>query len=110
MERQIEAPFESPILAEIRRARAGRAGIAAAFLAVRQRRHRNRKWRHGLSLFGDLKYLEGFKQFDYVNANAPKGGTVREISIGTFDNFNVTIADVKGNIAGGVGVRSTKGC
>ena len=57
-----------------------------------------------MSLFGDLKYPEGFKQFDYVNANAPKGGTVREISIGTFDNFNVTIADVKGNLAGSVGL------
>ena len=30
---------------------------------------------HGLSAFGDLKYPKGFKQFDYVNADAPKGGT-----------------------------------
>ena len=29
---------------------------------------------HGLSVFGDLKYPAGFTQFDYVNANAPKGG------------------------------------
>ena len=28
----------------------------------------------GLSIFGDLKYPAGFKQFDYVDANAPKGG------------------------------------
>jgi microcin C transport system substrate-binding protein len=28
-------------------------------------------WRHGLSLFGDLKYKADFKQFDYVNACAP---------------------------------------
>src|ERR1700730_16509720 len=72
--------------------------------AQAQDSNQDRKWRHGLSLFGDLKYPEGFKQFDYVNANAPKGGTVREISIGTFDNFNVTIADVKGNLAGSVGL------
>lgn len=30
---------------------------------------------HGLSAFGDLKYPPDFKQFDYVNAEAPKGGT-----------------------------------
>jgi microcin C transport system substrate-binding protein len=64
----------------------------------------DKTWRHGLSLFGDLKYPPGFKQFDYVNANAPKGGAAREISTGTFDNFNVTIADVKGNLAGSVGL------
>lgn len=29
---------------------------------------------HGLSVFGELKYPPGFTQFDYVNANAPKGG------------------------------------
>ena len=46
-------------------------------------------WRHGVSLFGDLKYPAGFKQFDYVNAAAPKGGAVREIALGTYDNFNI---------------------
>lgn len=30
---------------------------------------------HGLSAFGDLKYPVGFKNFDYVNPDAPKGGT-----------------------------------
>lgn len=30
---------------------------------------------HGLSAFGDLKYPAGFKNFDYVNPDAPKGGT-----------------------------------
>jgi microcin C transport system substrate-binding protein len=64
----------------------------------------DRQWRHGLSLYGDLKYPPGFKQFDYVNASAPKGGTAREISIGTFDNFNLVVADVKGSIAGSVGL------
>ena len=36
-------------------------------------------WRHGLSLFGDLKYPADFKRFDYVNPDAPKGGLVRQI-------------------------------
>lgn len=30
---------------------------------------------HGLSAFGDLKYGPDFKNFDYVNLEAPKGGT-----------------------------------
>ena len=61
-----------------------------------------RNWRHGLSLFGDLKYPTGFKQFDYVNASAPKAGAVRQVAFGTFDNFNVVVAGVKGNLAAGI--------
>jgi microcin C transport system substrate-binding protein len=61
-----------------------------------------RKWRHGLSLFGDLKYPEGFKHFDYVNVNAPKGGTARLIAFGTFDNFNMVTGGVKGALANGI--------
>ena len=58
-------------------------------------------WRHGLSLFGDLKYPADFKRFDYVNPDAPKGGIARMIAIGTFDNFNVAVAVVKGSLAPG---------
>jgi microcin C transport system substrate-binding protein len=61
-------------------------------------------WRHGLSLFGDVKYPADFKRFDYVNPDAPKGGVVRQISIGTFDNFNLAVAGVKGTIAPAVGL------
>lgn len=56
-------------------------------------------WTHALSLFGDIKYPADFKRFDYVNPDAPKGGTARQISIGTFDNFNLVVAGVKGSIA-----------
>jgi microcin C transport system substrate-binding protein len=59
-------------------------------------------WRHALSLFGDVKYPADFKRFDYVNPDAPKGGVVRMISLGTFDNFNLVVAGVKGNLAGAV--------
>ncbi|MEH6951736.1 extracellular solute-binding protein [Nitrobacter sp. NHB1] len=62
------------------------------------------KWRHGLSLFGDVKYPEGFKHFDYVNPDAPKGGAVRQIGLGTFDNFNPVVSGVKGSIALAVGL------
>ncbi len=44
--------------------------------------------RHGMSTFGDLKYGSDFTQFDYVNVNAPVGGTVRLRDLGSFDNLN----------------------
>ena len=60
-------------------------------------------WRHGLSLFGDLRYPADFKHFDYVNPAAPKGGTVRLIAGGqTFDNLNQVVAGVKGTLAAGI--------
>jgi microcin C transport system substrate-binding protein len=59
-------------------------------------------WRHGVSLFGDLKYPPGFTHFDYVNADAPKGGTARQAASGTFDNFNGVVARVKGSLGAGI--------
>ena len=41
------------------------------------------KWRHGVSTFGDIKYPAGFKRFDYVNPEAPKGGVARLFELGT---------------------------
>lgn len=55
----------------------------------------------GLSLFGDLKYGPDFKHFDYVNPDAPKGGTARFASVGTYDTLNPFI--VSGNPAAGIG-------
>jgi microcin C transport system substrate-binding protein len=57
-----------------------------------------RAWRHGVSLLGELKYPPDFKHFDYVNPDAPKGGTVRLTGFGTYDNFNLVVAGVKGAI------------
>ena len=45
-------------------------------------------WRHGLALFGDLKYPPDFSHFDYIDASAPKGGTLSLAAQGTFDNLN----------------------
>jgi microcin C transport system substrate-binding protein len=59
-------------------------------------------WRHGVSKFGELKYAAGFKQFDYVNAKAPKGGAASQIALGGFDNLNMVVAGVKGSLAQGV--------
>ena len=44
----------------------------------------------------------GFKQFDYVNAAAPKTGIARQVAYGTFDNFNAVVAGVKGTLATGI--------
>mgnify|MGYP003628299586 CR=1 FL=1 len=38
---------------------------------------------HGLSLLETLKYPADFKHLDYVNPDAPKGGTLRRFTIGT---------------------------
>lgn len=56
--------------------------------------------RHGASLFGDLKYPETFKHFDYVNPDAPKGGELRSAALGTFDSLNSFI--VKGEVGTGL--------
>ena len=57
--------------------------------------------RHGLAIYDDLKYPAGFTHFDYVNPDAPKGGTLRlGVAEATFDSFNPFI--VKGNPAAGV--------
>ncbi|MBR1271419.1 ABC transporter substrate-binding protein [Bradyrhizobium sp. AUGA SZCCT0222] len=60
------------------------------------------KWRHGVSTFGDIKYPAGFKRFDYVNPDAPKGGVARLFELGTYDSFNIVVAGVKGSFPAGV--------
>ncbi len=74
----------------------------ASAIAPAQAQAAEPAWRHALSLFGDVKYPADFKRFDYVNPDAPKGGVVRQIQIGTFDNFNLVVAGVKGSLAAGV--------
>jgi microcin C transport system substrate-binding protein len=87
--------------------RASAAGFAMPALSViglgslSRAEAQTKTWHHGLSLFGDIKYPEGFKHFDYVNPQAPQGGTVRLSAFGTFDNFNTVVAGVKGSIAAG---------
>jgi microcin C transport system substrate-binding protein len=63
---------------------------------------------HGISAFGDLKYPADFKQFDYVNANAPKGGVFSHVAATrvfnqnslTFNSLNSFI--LKGDAAQGI--------
>jgi microcin C transport system substrate-binding protein len=89
--------LQSGALATIAPTLAGVAGFAAN--SAHAQSQGEPAWRHALSLFGDIKYPADFKRFDYVNADAPKGGVARMISIGTFDNFNLAVAGIKGTLA-----------
>ena len=62
---------------------------------------------HGISAYGDLKYPANYKHFEYVNPNAPQGGTLtlRPSTGGsTFDSFNNYI--LKGARVTGLGLLS----
>nr|WP_243374499.1 extracellular solute-binding protein [Microvirga solisilvae] len=74
----------------------------AACLSLTPLAAQEAQWRHGAALLGEPKYPAGFKQFDYVNPDAPKGGLVRLGGQGTFDSFNFVVAGVKGTPALGI--------
>ncbi len=58
------------------------AGVAAAG------QHEPTMTRHGISAFGALKYPADFSHFDYVNPEAPKGGTISFRGSGASQTFN----------------------
>jgi len=55
-----------------------------------------------IAMHGVVKYEQGFQHFDYVNPEAPKGGTLRLAAFGSFDSLNPFI--VRGNPAKGLGL------
>lgn len=61
---------------------------------------------YGMAMFSesdaDLKYHSNFTHFEYVNPDAPKGGAVKELAIGTFDSLNPYV--LKGVSAAGLGM------
>ncbi|GJD51842.1 Oligopeptide-binding protein AppA [Methylobacterium crusticola] len=57
-------------------------------------------WRHGLSLLGTPKYPADFTHFDYADPGAPKGGLLRIGTQGSYDNFNLVVSGVKGDLEG----------
>jgi microcin C transport system substrate-binding protein len=57
----------------------GVAGVAVA---------QEREWHSTASLIGESKYGDDFERYDYVNPDAPKGGTLNGTTSGTFDSFN----------------------
>ncbi len=51
---------------------------------------------HAIAMHGQPKYGPDFKHFDYANPNAPKGGTLRLGTTGTFDSLHPFI--VRGTV------------
>ena len=57
--------------------------------------------KHGIAMHGEPKYPAGFSHFDYVNAEAPKRGTVKMAVVANgFDSFNPF--DIRGVAAAGI--------
>jgi microcin C transport system substrate-binding protein len=85
---------------------AGAGALAGTGLATRSLA--DDKEVHGISSFGDLKYPADFKQLEYVNVNAPKGGLFSQIgpqrqynqNFLTFNSLNSYI--LKGDAAQGM--------
>lgn len=63
------------------------AGLAPA-LRLTPAWSQDRLFAHALSMYGDVKYPADFKNFDYVNPLAPKGGKLRQWAGGSFDSLN----------------------
>lgn len=78
------------------------AGLLLTLLAPALAQTPTDVWVHADSLTDSPKYPEGFTHFDYVNVDAPKGGTVRLGDMGGFDTFNPILP--KGEVAGGIGL------
>lgn len=61
----------------------------------------NAEPRHGIAMHGTPKYPDGFSHFDYVNPDAPKGGTFRRAVVSNgFDSFNPFV--IRGVAATGI--------
>ena len=78
------------------------ASLLAFALPVAAQEEQPDVWLHGTSAVGPLKYPADFTHFDYVNVDAPKGGTVRMSASGGFDTFNPILP--KGEPASGIGL------
>jgi len=84
------------------------AGAVTAGPQLIVRVHAEEAEHHGISAFGDLGYPADFKNFKFVNPDAPKGGAYSEIvssrgyngTFNTFDSLNGYI--LKGNGAYGM--------
>ena len=55
---------------------------------------------YAAALFGEPKYAADFQHLDYVNPDAPKGGTFNSATVGSFDSTNPFI--IKGVAATGI--------
>lgn len=79
---------------------AGAVVVAMLLAAPTRAEEAGSAWRHGDTLFGELKYPAGFAHYEHANPDAPKGGTFNQASRGGFDSFNPFV--VKGRAAPGL--------
>lgn len=77
-------------------------GLLVLALALASGAHADVKHLHALSRVGAVKFPPGFQHFDWVNPEAPKGGSIRLADIGGFDNLNPFT--FKGLLAPGAGL------
>lgn len=75
------------------------AGLAVVFLLGVAAAASTDEWRTSSWLIRESKYGDNFQRYDYVNPDAPKGGTLNSTVVGTFDSFNPYI--VQGSPAAG---------
>lgn len=80
-------PLAAPDCAARRLALKTGAGLTAGLLAFGGD-IRHALAAHAMAWGGDVRYPEGFRQFDYVRADAPRGGLVRLAGNGSFDSLN----------------------
>lgn len=45
-------------------------------------------WQQSVTVYGTAKYPPGFRHFDYVNPQAPKGGILKMAYLSSFDSLN----------------------
>jgi microcin C transport system substrate-binding protein len=74
--------------------------VAAAPTILRAQTTSDTTISHGFATHGGLKYPADARNLDYVNPNAPKGGSIRLAGRGSFDSLNPFI--LKGTPAGAV--------
>lgn len=63
-------------------------------------------WQHALAMHGAPKYGSDFDHIEYANPNAPKGGTLKEGIVGSFDTLNHHI--IMGEMARGLSLTSDR--
>ncbi len=83
------------------RAGAIAVGILAGMSATGRADEAGPQWRTASSLLGAPRHATDFKRYDFVNPDAPKGGTLNQVAVGTFDSLNPFV--VQGVAAAGLG-------
>lgn len=62
--------------------------LTAMFSVHKPALSEQREATYAIAMHGEPKYPSGFRHFDYVRIDAPKGGTLRLAEVGSFDSLN----------------------